>query len=319
MKMIKKLKKYYTADESLHLQEVKWFRTKLFGLVLSFVALSLALILAVNHLAHDVLGLGYNKMAALTEENRTLQSQVESLTGQMQNLNITIDNLSKQGNDLRLMVDLPKMDDEVLSGGVGGAVAEPQFNVSSDRTSRILSTSLKTLQRLNAEINVQQQSYAEIIEKYQYNKEYFAAMPALKPMEGAYSVNGFGPRMHPVLGIFKTHEGLDIINDVGTPVYASGNGSVIMSGQSGGGYGIAVVVNHGFGFQSLYAHLSRVVVREGQHVKRGDLIAYSGKTGLVTGPHLHYEVRFKGVCKNPADFFFDDVNAQSYRASIASR
>jgi murein DD-endopeptidase MepM/ murein hydrolase activator NlpD len=317
--MLKGLKKYYTSDERLNIQEVKWFRTKLFGLILTFVALSLALILAANHLMHDVLGLGYNKMASLTEENRTLQSQVESLTDQMQKLNGTLDHLGRQGNDLRLMVDLPKMDDEVLKGGIGGAVAEPQLAVTSDRTSQILTASMKTLQRLNAEINVQQQSYAEIVERSKFNKEYFAAMPALKPAEGAYSSSGFGLRMHPVLGIFKTHEGLDIICDVGTPVYASGNGTVVMAGQSGGGYGIAVAINHGFGYQSLYAHLSQVVAREGQRVKRGDLIAYSGKTGLVTGPHLHYEVRYKGVCKNPVDFFFDDVNAQSYRAAVASR
>jgi len=317
--MLKGLKKYYTADERLNIREVKWFRTKLFGLVLTFVTLSLALILAVNHLTHDVLGLGYNKMAMLTEENRTLQSQVESLTDQMKKLNVTLDQLSRQGNDLRLMVDLPRVDDDVRAGGVGGAVAEPQFGVTSDRTSEILAASMKTLQRLNAEINVQQQSYAEIVERSRFNKECFAAMPALKPMEGQYSSNGFGLRMHPVLGIFKTHEGLDIINDAGTPVYAAGNGNIVMAGQSGGGYGIAVAINHGFGYQSLYAHLSKVVVREGQRVKRGDLIAYSGRTGLVTGPHLHYEVRYKGVCRNPVDFFFDDVNAQSYLEGIASR
>lgn len=317
--MIKNLKKYYTSDDTLRLTEVKWFRTKLFGLVLAFVVLSLVLILGVNHLMRDVLGIGYNRITALTEENRTLQAQVQSLTGQMQDLNGTIDRLSRQGNELRLMVDLPKMDDEVLTGGVGGAVAEPQFNVSSDHTSQILSASLKTLQRLNAEINVQQQSYTEILDKYKYNKEYFAAMPALKPMEGTYSISGFGPRMHPVLGIFKTHEGLDIINDVGTPVYASGNGVVVLAGQSGGGYGIAIALNHGFGYQSLYAHLSKVKVHEGEHVKRGDLIGYSGRSGLVTGPHLHYEVRYKGVFKNPADFFFDDVTAETYRVSLASR
>ena len=130
---------------------------------------------------------------------------------------------------------------------------------------------------------------------------------------------GVGLRMHPVLGIFKTHEGLDIVNDVGTPVYASADGIVSMAGQSGGGYGTVVVINHGYDYQTLYAHLSKVLVHDGQRVRRGDLIAKSGKTGLVSGPHLHYEVRYKGVCKNPVDFFFDDVRPGAFQRNLASR
>ena len=144
-------------------------------------------------------------------------------------------------------------------------------------------------------------------------------MPALKPMEGEYSSKGFGLRMHPVLGIFKTHQGLDIANDVGTPVYAPADGIVEMAGHSGGGYGIVVVIRHGYGFQTLYAHLSKISVRDGQRIKRGDLIAKSGKTGLVTGPHLHYEVRYKGVSQNPIDYFLDDVSVAEYHRQIASR
>jgi murein DD-endopeptidase MepM/ murein hydrolase activator NlpD len=94
---------------------------------------------------------------------------------------------------------------------------------------------------------------------------------------------------------------------------------VEVAGQSGGGYGTMIVINHGYGYQSLYAHLSKVLVREGQRIKRGDLIGKSGKTGLVSGPHLHYEVRHDGVCLNPVNFFFDNLTAQQYRAQVASR
>lgn len=319
MMMKKNSRKYYYTDERLNLTEVKLVRLKLFGVIFGFVLLSLGVILVVNHLANDILGLGYNRVAALTAENNALQSQVESLTSQMESLNHAITRLSDEGNELRLMVDLPKVDEGTLAAGTGGALTEPAVNIGSDQTARILTSSLEALQKLTGEIRVQEQSYAEIVRKYDFNKSYFAAMPALKPMDGYYSVSGFGPRMHPVLGVFKTHEGLDIINDVGTAIFAAGDGTLEMAGQSGGGYGIAVVINHGYGYQTLYAHLSKVRVREGQRVKRGDLIAYSGRTGLVTGPHLHYEVRYRGVCKNPADFFFDDVSAQAYRQGIASR
>jgi murein DD-endopeptidase MepM/ murein hydrolase activator NlpD len=317
--MLKNLRKFYYTDERLNFVEVRWVRMKLFGTILGFVTLALCVILLVNHLANDILGLGYNRVKSLSEENRVLTQQVEKLTAQMTALTNSIDHLNQQGNQLRLLVDLPDVDAATMSGGTGGAVSDPLPHVASDQTEQLLHRSSELLTKLNAEVKVQEQSYSEIMKRCDYNKGYFAALPALKPMDGYYSANGFGPRMHPVLGVFKTHEGLDIINDVGTPVYAAGDGTVEMAGQSGGGYGIAVVVNHGYGYQTLYAHLSKVSVRDGQHVKRGDLLAYSGKTGLVTGPHLHYEVRCKGICKNPADFFLDDVSAQTYRRSLASR
>ena len=102
------------------------------------------------------------------------------------------------------------------------------------------------------------------------------------------------------------HDGIDIIADVGTPVYSSGNGRVIFVGHKGG-YGLAVEINHGFGYHTIYAHLSKVLVREGQKVLRGSLIAKTGDSGLSTGPHLHYEVEHDGVKENPAGFFFDNL------------
>ncbi|MBI4811428.1 MAG: M23 family metallopeptidase, partial [Ignavibacteriales bacterium] len=164
-----------------------------------------------------------------------------------------------------------------------------------------------------------EQSYAQVVEKYEFNKNYFTSLPALKPMQGYYSKKAFGVRLHPVLGINKTHEGLDIVNDVGTPVVATGDGIVQMAGHSGSGYGLIVVVNHGYGYQTVYAHLSKILVREGQRLKRGDLIAKSGKSGLVSGPHLHYEVRHNGICKNPMDYFFDDISVEEYRKQLVKR
>ena len=317
--MFKPLKKYYRSDERMQLHEIRWIRLKLSALVVAAVAVLGACLVGVNHLSHDPLGLGYDRVKALTSENRMLQEQLNSLGHRMAELNKSVEKLNVEGNELRLMVDLPQIDNEITSAGTGGAVREPDFLLSSGEQSTILHSTLSTLEKMNSEIKIQQQSYAEIMKKYAYNKEYFAALPALKPMEGYYSTNGFGLRMHPVLGIFKTHEGLDIVNDVGTPVYASADGIVSMAGQSGGGYGTVVVINHGYDYQTLYAHLSKVLVHDGQRVRRGDLIAKSGKTGLVSGPHLHYEVRYKGVCKNPVDFFFDDVRPGAFQRNLASR
>lgn len=303
----------------MQLSEVKWIRLKIGISIIVAVVLILMGVLSINRFAHDPLGLGYDRVQALTHDNELLQQQLAGLKSKIEDLNSSVDKLGADGNHLRLVVDLPQIDKDITSAGTGGAVQQPEFNLSSPEESGVLQSTLSALQKLNGEIKVQQQSYAEIVNKYEFNKGYFSALPALKPMDGFYSANGFGLRMHPVLGIFKTHEGLDIINDVGTPVYASGDGVITMAGQSGGGYGTMVVIDHGYDYQTLYAHLSKVLVHEGQRVRRGDLIAKSGKTGLVSGPHLHYEVRYKGLCKNPVDFFFDDLNPKDYRSGLASR
>ena len=318
--MNKKTRKiYYYLDHLLQVHEIRWFRTKFVGSVILSIICCMMLLLAVNHYLFDFLGLGYTQINTLTQENKALQDQLHKLSARIGDLTSEVNKLDTQGNQLRLLVDLQSVDDQTRSAGTGGAVVEPDLNFTADSTARFLNNTMSTLQHIESEIKVQEQSYGQIVRKYDYNKGFFAAMPAIKPMEGFYSVKGFGLRMHPVLGIFKTHEGLDIVNDVGTPVYAAGDGVVEMAGHSGGGYGVVVVIKHGYGYQTLYAHLSKVLVREGQRVKRGDLIAKSGNTGLVTGPHLHYEVRYNGVFQNPSDYFFDDVTAAQYRAQLAAR
>ncbi len=307
---------YYSPNSSLELKEIKWFRTKVVGVVAALFILFVAVFLGVNQFL-NAFGAGHDKLMALQQENQVLLKKIGELNAQTKGLETTLNQLGDQGNNLRLMVDLPALDEETKAGGTGGAVVEPDAPVLSYDASSKLKDAAATIQKLISETQVQSQSYKQILGKYEFNKGYFSAMPALKPMDGYYSVKGFGLRMHPVLGMFRTHQGLDIINDVGTPVVASGDGVVEMAGQSGGGYGIAVMINHGYGFQTLYAHLSRAVVHEGDHVKRGMLIGKSGKTGLVTGPHLHYEVRYKGVCQNPMDYFLDDVSPKDYQANVA--
>jgi len=301
----------------MRFRELRWVRLKLTGIVLSSALCLIVLTLAVNHYYYDFLGLGYDKIAMLRRENSMMQERLTSLSSEMKDLQQTLDDLHHEGNRMRLLVDLPSIDDQTKQGGRGGAVSMSDFRFTSDNVSALLQSSSSLIDRLVSEARLQEQNYQEILHKCEYNREYFAAIPALKPMEGFYSTKGFGLRMHPVLGIFRTHEGLDIINDVGTPVYAAGNGIVEVGGQSGGGYGLMIVLNHGFDYQSLYAHLSQVLVKEGQRVKRGDLIGKSGRTGMVTGPHLHYEVSHKGVRENPMDYFLDDLKAKDYRKEVA--
>lgn len=301
----------------MQFEEIRWFRAKLAGVVIAATVVLIGAALIVNHWSNDFLGIGYGQVTKLRQENLFLREHLAALNSEMANVESTLTELHGKGNQLRLLVDLPTIDDGTKKVGTGGAVPGPELSFVSDNVSMLLQSSSLLADRLINEAKLQKQNYHEILQKSDYNRDYFACVPALKPMEGSYSPKSFGLRMHPVLGIFKTHEGLDIINDVGTPVYASGNGVVEVAGQGGGGYGLMIVVNHGYDFQTLYAHLSKVMVKEGQHVRRGDCIGKSGRSGLVTGPHLHYEVSYKGVRQNPVDYFLDDVRPMDYRKELA--
>ena len=310
---------FYLSEKNLSYREVRLFRTKLSTFIVLATGVLLVALLFVNHYYYDFLGLGYYRIQSLSNENRILQQQLHRLTTQMGDVEKALDQLSDHNNELRLLVDLPKIDEDTRRAGVGGGAASYDFGLSSNDAAQLLNNSTSLLDKIAREVQIQKTSYDEVYNRYEYNKDFFASMPALKPMNGYYSTTGFGLRMHPVLGIYKTHDGLDIINDVGTPVYASGNGVVDYATHSGGGYGRVILINHGYGYQTLYAHLSKIRVSEGQTVKRGDLIGESGKTDLVSGPHLHYEVRYRGARLNPIDFFLDDLPPQNYLAQVASR
>jgi murein DD-endopeptidase MepM/ murein hydrolase activator NlpD len=310
---------FYYADKHLQISEIKWFRLKLLTFIIGTVIVCLSIILTVNYAYNNFLGLGHSKLKDVMKENKLLQEQIVTMTAKMQELETTIHNLAERGNELRLSIDLPAINEEVEIAGTGGANVNDEFSFSSSNGSLVLGSAQKILDKLTRDVKVQEQSYAQVIEKYEFNKKYFTSIPALKPMQGFYSKNSFGMRIHPILGIKKMHEGIDIINDVGTPVVATGDGVVQLAGHSGSGYGLIIVINHGYGFQTIYAHLSKILVKEGQRVKRGEMIAKSGRSGLVNGPHLHYEVRRNGVCQNPIDYFFDDISIEEYRKQFAEK
>jgi len=302
---------------ALQYREVRFFRTKLFLAGLGIASVCLFALLLMNHLGSDVLGVGYNRANLLELENENLRSEIQRLNDKMAEVQHSLQRLHVRGNELRLLADLTSVDDDTREAAVGGAVIASADAFLTGEAGTILAEAQTLIEKLSREVRFQQTSYREITRKFEVNKELFAHMPAVKPMAGYYSINGFGMRIHPVLRVYRMHPGVDIINDVGTKVYAAGDGVVKFAGRTSGGYGIMIQISHGFGFTTLYAHLSDVSVRVGQKVSRGELIGLSGRSGLVSGPHLHYEVRRNGVKQNPVDYFFDDIDAARYRLQLA--
>ncbi len=311
-------RKFFVISESgLEYREIHHLRKKVLGSGLLVFLVVAALVWGINRLMGDPLGFGKDELSIVTAENRMLKSQIRELASRMQDVQGSLDRIAERGNELRLLVDLKRIDDDTRKAPAGGVVRLPEFPFLSGEADAILRNAQEVMAQLGREVRLQQSSYEEIYRRYEYNRGLFAHLPAVKPMDGYYAVNGFGMRIHPVLRVYRMHEGLDIINDVGTKVYATGDGQVTYAGRTQGGYGTVIEISHGYGYSTLYAHLSSVLVRPGQTVRRGELIARSGRSGLVSGPHLHYEVRLNGRKQNPVDYFFDDIDAAQYRTMLA--
>ena len=169
---------------------------------------------------------------------------------------------------------------------------------------------------LENRLYAQSVSLDEVFKMAGTKQQRMATMPAIMPIRKNQCriVSGFGMRYHPILHYRRMHTGIDLTAQQGTPVYATGDGTVTVAGRGAnlGGYGVCIVINHGYGFQTLYAHLSDVKVRQGQRVKRGELIGNVGRTGLAQGYHLHYEVIQNGNKVNPVYFFFNDLTPSEY-------
>jgi len=269
-----------------------------------------------NNVYGDFLGLGIKTAGELTTENLLLKNQLQELNNRMNRYTEYLNSFAQSDNQLRSIVNLPKIDYETRQLGTGGANVESFEGIISSEANKLIGSSQQLLNKLDKEVSFQKMSYEEIYKQYESNRVVFASIPAIKPMGGTYSYHGFGVRKDPFIGSLKRHEGVDIHNDIGTPVYATGDGIIEFSGVTGSGYGTAVEINHGFGYKTWYAHLSKCVAKSGQRVKRGALIAYSGNTGRSTGPHLHYEVIRNGDKQNPVEYFVDDVDYEKIRAQL---
>ncbi len=293
---------YYFSKSKLQFVEVKNFYRKYLFLVAFFSIISGFILFGSYYLIHNLINPDF-EVSSLKSRNEVLELKLKTLLAQYKKLDSKIDALKNQDNDLRLAVNLNPISKSDREVGVGGS----EFSdIIPNASGSVLKQLDQYTNKISAKINFELNNYKQISTSLKTNKRLYAAIPAIDPMQGRFG-DRFGMRMHPILHIRRMHSGLDIIANVGTKVYAPGAGRVSFVGRKSG-YGRVVEIDHGFGYITLYAHLSKQLVRKGQRVKRGDLIALSGNSGrLTTGPHLHYEVRHEGIPLNPRYFMYDDV------------
>ena len=246
----------------------------------------------------------------LKHENLLLAAEVDQMRSEMQQLGQSLETLSAKDEKFRVISGLPELDAEVRLAGVGGPVtaaveaeALRRLNPAVGEQVRSTASDLGTLVR---QANLLHSSMDEALRALHENTERIAATPSIAPSTGYLSSLFSSGRRHPVLRITRPHKGIDIAARVGEPILAPAKGTVRFSGNKAGGYGNMVEIDHGYGYVTRFAHASRLLVRRGDRVKRGEVIAEVGATGLVSGPHLHYEVEVNGKSVDPLNFILAD-------------
>lgn len=293
---------YYFSEDRLKYVEIKNFNYKIILAIVIFCIICFSgysYIFSLINSDRDI--------NSLMNENEILRDKLNEFTMLYSSLDNELDNLINNNGDLRVAVNLPPISDEIRMLGYGGGDFDNSLEFLKTPNSAEIKKAFELTEELSRKIKFEKSNYDEISKKLVENKRLYSAMPAIKPCRGTISYHGFGMRMHPILKKVRMHEGIDIVSNVGTPVKASGKGRVVFTGYKGS-FGLTVVIDHGYGYRTIYAHLSKALVKRGKIVARGDLIAKTGNTGLSTGPHLHYEVVHNGVKQDPMRFIFNDIN-----------
>jgi len=279
-------------------------RAALLGLAFCFLATNVIAGLVASFLLHS------RENEALQVENSHLRQHLTNLETRLAGVNQELSVLTETDKLLRMMSNLPPLDEDVRRVGVGGGIDETTIEPNPAE----LSYSIWSLDRLEREIEVQRVSFEEIHSQLTENANVLEHTPTLRPLDGGYVSSGFGVRRDPYTKRMAAHQGVDISQAYGTPIMASAAGKVIYAGHYYN-YGKFIVIDHGYGYQTAYGHLSKIDVREGANVTKGQMIGKVGATGRATAPHLHYEVRQDGQPVNPSDYFFDDMAAFPVSAS----
>ncbi|MFB5621260.1 MAG: peptidoglycan DD-metalloendopeptidase family protein [Nitrosopumilus sp.] len=295
-------KLFYFSQKSLKYIEIKQFKLKLFALLLG-ISLLLTTVFVITYY---FTGIGANPnltIYSLKRENEELKKEIKRLAESYQEIASDIDSISLINEELRVTANLQPISDDERLLGTGGSqdISFASLNIRDYEITRLL----KSVDEMIKTVEFEKSQTLEIANKLNLNQDLYSRIPAIKPTIGAYSIHGFGMRKHPILGVRKFHRGIDINCNWGTPVHSPGDGKV-RSVQRQSGFGLVIEIDHGYGYSTIYAHLSKALVKRGEKVKRGQVIAKSGNSGLSSGPHLHYEVHHNGKALDPIDFFFDE-------------
>lgn len=258
------------------------------------------------------------KEKQLRREMEKMQIQYDLLNKRMNNLAVVLDDLEQRDDNVyRAIFEAEPIPDDIRKSGFGGA--DRYKDLEGFTYSQLMISTTQKMDQLAKQMYIQSKSYDEVVKLAENKEKLLSSIPSIMPisvkdLKGTPS--GFGYRTHPIYKIVKMHTGMDFNAAIGTPIYATGDGVVERADAEASGYGNHVVINHGFGYETLYGHMSKIMVAPGQQVKRGEVIGLVGNTGTSSGPHVHYEVIRNGNKINPISYYFLDLSPVEYQQII---
>jgi murein DD-endopeptidase MepM/ murein hydrolase activator NlpD len=256
----------------------------------------------------------YRDETLLQDENQALKTQWRVLNNKLERTSLALANLEQaDDHNYRVILDLDPLPQSVREAGVGGREAE-----SATISYPLIRSAYEKVEKLKNRLDIEIQSFDKLNNELAGKEKMWASRPAIQPVSNEdlqHLHTLFGMRFHPLLGYVRPHKGLDFTAPKGSPVYATGDGKVEYAEYSDS-FGQVVYLNHGYHFQTRYAHLTNFIVARGENVKRGQVIGYVGNSGLSVSPHLHYEVLYQGIQINPIYFFQRDLSNKEYEKLI---
>ena len=270
---------------------------------LALVVIGLSLFFVSDQLSHYL----YEKRLKEFRTNYVnVSKNLDSLKSKLNYLDSQINKIEEKDNAIRSYAGMPMIDKDIRKLGIGGHLSDVKF---SDNLAPIINKELSILEmnveKLSREVSLELTSYTSIYKKVQEDINRISKIPSIRPVEGGYLNSTFGYRNDPIDHVRRFHQGQDITVKSGTPVLSPADG-VVKRAYYAGGFGNHIKLEHGSGYTTLFAHLSKINVKHGQVVKRGEIIGYTGNTGRSTAPHLHYEIHHNGKPQNPLDYFFSE-------------
>ncbi len=259
------------------------------------------------------------QMKSLREENKQLLAQYNHLYEKLGQIESVLDEIQvRDDNIYRVIFEKNPIPESVRKAGFGGTNRYAGLESFND-AEIVLNTSRK-IDIVSKQAYIQAKSYEEVLNLALTKDQELSSMPAIMPISNhdlTFTSSGWGMRIHPIYKVPMFHWGIDFVAPRGTNVYASGDGIIEAVNTERTGHGKHIIVDHGFGFKTLYAHMSKFNVKKGQKVKRGEIIGYVGNTGTSTAPHLHYEVEKNGKKVDPKYYFFKDLTPEKFDELVA--
>ena len=258
------------------------------------------------------------KEKKLNREIDILTTQYDIVEDKLNQVELVLDDIQNRDDNIyRVIFEAEPIPKSIRKAGYGGV--NRYQNLKGYNNSELIINTSEKIDQITKQLYIQSKSYDEIIELAKNKADMLAALPAIQPVSNknlSRMASGYGYRIHPIYKTRKMHSGMDFSAKTGTEIYATGDGKISKVRKSRRGYGNHVVIEHGYGYKTLYAHMSKYIVRKGQKVKRGEVIGYVGSTGTSVAPHLHYEVHKDGKKINPVNFYYNDLNPEEYEKML---